>query len=228
VSNAKTVLVIGCGRFGSALTKELWNNRAEIIVVDRSERAVDALKGYSHAAFVADATDIEALDSAGVRQVDAAVVALGDSFEAAVLTVSALERWGVGQIIARATTDEKAAVLRAVGATRVHQIEAEAGERAALDITARVATDLIDFANEFRVLPWTAAGVLVGKSLRDSGLRESYQLSVLGIRPADQQAAPTSKRLMQPGADYIIAEGDTLLLVGEDDDVHRFVTEVGR
>jgi trk system potassium uptake protein TrkA len=221
--NIRRVLIIGCGRFGTAMARELWQHGSELIVVDRNERMLDDLKSYSDAAFIADCTDLAALESAGAREVDVAVVGLGDAFEAAVLTVAALKKWGVAEIVARATTRERAEVLEAVGATRVHEIESEMGQRAALEIITPVAPDLLDFANQFRVVPWAATGKLVGEQLKDCGLREAYGINVLGIRPKGD----TGKKLLQARPDYVIVDGDVLLLVGEEDEVARFVKQLG-
>ncbi len=226
MAKKKRVLVIGLGRFGIALTEELWRGGAEIVVVDSNERAIQEVKDRCDAAFIADATDISALEGAGVRDVDTAVVAFGRNFEAAVLTVAALRKWGVGRIVARATSRERAEVLRAVGATRVHEVEAEMGQRAALAIVTPVAPDLLDLASQFRVIPWTADGPLVGKTLSECGLRQRFGINVLGIRPAAQQDLP-SGQLQQPHPQYVIERDDTLLLVGEDEDVSRFVAELG-
>jgi trk system potassium uptake protein TrkA len=226
VGKKKRVLVIGLGRFGVALTEELWRGRAELIVVDNDERAIAEVKDRCDAAFVADATDIAALEGTGVREIDAAVVAFGRNFEAAVLTVSALRKWKVPEIVARATSRERAEVLRAVGATRVHEVETEMGQRAALAIVAPVAPDLLDVASQFRVVPWSADGPLVGKALSDCGIRQNYGINVLGIRPAAEEGVAGSQ-LRHPTPEYVIRKNDTLLLVGNDDDVNRFVTELG-
>ncbi len=223
MGKVKRVLVIGLGRFGVALARELWDNGVELILVDSDETVLDGLKEYSHAAFVADATDIAALEGAGIKDVDTAVVGIGESFEAAVLTVAALERWGVPDIVARATTPERAAVLRSVGATRVHEVEAEMGQRAALLITTPVAPDLLDLANQFRVIPWTAEGTIVGKKLSQCGMRQKYAINVLGIRPRPTEGPPG--KLQQPHPECIINQGDTLLLVGEEDMVNKFVAD---
>lgn len=223
MAKQKRVLVIGLGRFGASLARELWDNDVELILVDTDERALDDLKEHSHAAFVADATDIVALESAGLREIDAAVVSFGESFEAAVLTVAALRKLGVAEIVARAMTPERAEVLRAVGATRVHEIEAEMGQRAALLITTPVASDLLDLASQFRVVPWTAQGTIVGMKLSECGLRQKYAINVLGIRPLGDEG---ERKMAQPHPDYVIRAGDTLLLVGEEGMVNQFVADV--
>src|SRR6187431_1248293 len=98
----KKVLVIGLGRFGSALAEELWDTNAELIVVDKDPEALDAHKSRASAAFVADASDPGVLENLGARDVDVAVVTSGEDFEATVMCVSQLAQLGVKTIFARA------------------------------------------------------------------------------------------------------------------------------
>ncbi len=221
----KRVLIIGLGRFGQSMANELWDNGVEIIGLDSHDAALDSIKHRTQAVFVGDATDPEVLRGVGAAEVDAAVVSFGECFEAAVLCVAALRKLGVKEIVSRATTAARAEVLRAVGATRVHEVEKEMGGRAAIALITPVATDLLDLANQFRVVPWTAAGPLVGQTLSACGLRSRFGLNVIGIRPATHGA---SANLIQPTANYLICEGDTLLLVGEDSNVSKFARSDGR
>ncbi|MBN1612696.1 MAG: TrkA family potassium uptake protein [Polyangiaceae bacterium] len=222
----KRILVIGLGRFGAAVVGVLWDLGVDIVVVDSDARAVDAVKERTHAAFVADATDPTVLESLGTREIDSAVVTFGDAFEASVLVVSALRALGVTQILARAETDRRADVLRAVGATRVVEVEREMGHRVGIELVAPGPPDLLEFAARYRVVPWTAAGSLVGHTLRESGLRERYGLNVLGVRPAQQTRPARKASLMPPSPEHQIQEGDTLLLVGEDEQLKRFMDTV--
>lgn len=226
----KRVLVIGLGRFGSAIVETLWANRAEVVAVDTSADAVDAVKDRSSAAFVGDASDPKVLEGIGARDVDVAVVTFGEHFEPSVLTVAALARIGVPEIVARAATGRQADILRAVGATLVLQLETEMGHRVAAEITMPVARDLVELARHYRVVPWHAHGALVGKTLAQARIRQDYRINVLGVRRSGAASGllPGEKpKLEAPSADYIIADGDTLLLVGDADDVGRFVAEVG-
>jgi trk system potassium uptake protein TrkA len=141
-----------------------------------------------------------------------------------VLAVSALRRLGVGTVIARAETRRKAEVLRAIGATRVLEIEAESGRRLAGDLVSPIAADLLALADSYRVVPWVAEGALVGKSLVDAQLRQRFALNVLGIRPA---GAAKGARLELPRPEHVIQKGDTLLLVGEAEHVTRFFRTEG-
>ncbi|MCC6559411.1 MAG: TrkA family potassium uptake protein [Polyangiaceae bacterium] len=224
----KRVLVIGLGRFGSAIVDTLWQSGAEVIAVDEDAEAVDAVKDRTSAAFVGDATSVKVLEGIGAKDVDAAVVTYGERFEPAVLCVASLVRLGVPQVIARAATDRQADVLRAVGATRVVQLEAEMGNRLATDITMPLAVDLMEVASHYRVVPWNAHGPLVGHTLATAGLRQRYRINVIGVR-RKAAPAPSSRsskpRIEPPTPEYVILDGDTLLLVGDADDVARFVAD---
>jgi len=223
---AKRVLVIGLGQFGSAIVETLWESGAEVIAVDESPDAVEAVRDRTSAAFVGDATQIKVLDGIGAREVDTAVVTFSEHFEPAVLCVAALVRMGVREVIARAATDRQSDILRAVGATRVLQLEAEMGRRVGAEITMPLAQDLMDLASQFRVVPWDAHGPLIGQTLADARLRQTWRINVLGVRKRGT-AAGAKVRLQPPNPDYVIGDGDTLLLVGESQDVNRFIAEVG-
>ena len=222
--NAKKVLVIGLGRFGGALAEELWDTNVELIVVDRDSEAVDAHKARASAAFVADATDPGVLDNIGAAEVDVAVVTSGEDFEATVLCVSQLAQLGVKNIFARAANDRQAHVLRAVGATRAIQVENEMGRRLAVQVLNPVAAQFMDFATHFRVLPWVAASSYVGKSLADADFRK-FDINVLGYFRTTA-ATNVKPRLHLPTPTYRIENGDTLLLVSEEENMEKFLGSV--
>lgn len=218
----KKVLVIGLGRFGTSLSERLWQSRTEVIAVDQDAESVDTVKDRTSAAFVGDATDPRVLSAIGAELVDTAVVTFGEDFEASVLCVAQLGKMGVKEIVARAANLRQAEVLRAVGATRVVQLEHEMGHRVAADLVMSVADDLIDFAHGYRVVPWVASGPFCGKTLAEAALRKKWEITVLGTRVRGGAGA----KLVVPDASYVIAEGDTLLLVGSEDAIARFDREM--
>lgn len=219
----KRVLVVGLGRFGTALVEELWQTGCELIVVDRNSEAVDACKSYASAAFVADAADPRVLEGVGARGVDVAVVTSGESFETVVLCVAQLAQMGIKTIFARAANDRQAHVLQAVGATRAIQVENEMGRRLAVQVLNPGSAQVMDFATHFRVVPWTVTANYVGKTLAEAKFRR-YDINVLGyLRGGATDAKP---RMELPSADYRIAKGDTLVLVSDETAIERFLADV--
>jgi trk system potassium uptake protein len=216
----KKVLVIGVGRFGSALIDELWETGCDLIVLDKDPDAVEGVKSKAGAAFVADANDAAVLENIGARDVDVAVVTAGEAFEGVVLCVSQLVELGVKVIFARAANDRQAHVLERVGATRAVQVENEMGRRLAVQVLNPVASNLLDYASHFRVLPWNATSDYVGKTLSEINFRR-FELNALGW------FGPSPKpKLNFAGPDYRIEAGHTLLLVGEEEAIERFLARV--
>jgi trk system potassium uptake protein len=216
----KKVLVVGLGRFGSALAEELWNTNCELLVVDKDAEAVDDHKSRASAAFVADASEPGVLENIGARNVDVAVVTSGEDFEATVLCVAQLAQMGVKTIFARAANERQAHVLRAVGATRAVQVENEMGRRLAVQVLNPVAAHLADFAMHFRVVPWLPRPPYIGQSLAAAQLRK-HEINVLGYVKSEA-ADGNAPRMHLPGPEYVIKDGETLLLVSEEEALERF------
>ncbi len=220
----KKVLVVGLGRFGGALADELWDTGSELIIVDKDPDAIDAYKSKASAAFVANVNDPGVLESVGARDVNVAVVTAGEDFEATVLAVAQLSQLGVKTIFARAVNDRQAHVLRAVGATRAVQVEDEMGRRLAVQVLNPSAAHLMDYATHFRVVPWVAAPPHVGRTLAEARFRR-YEVNVLGYFPKDSKHEGRP-RLQMAAPDYRIREGDTLLIVCEEEKLERFLASV--
>jgi trk system potassium uptake protein TrkA len=224
VSNRR-VLVIGLGAFGSSIIETLWNGGdVEMVALDEREDAVDRVKAKTAAAYVGDGSDPRVLADVGAADMDSAVVSFGEDFEASVLTVASLKKLGVPEIVARAATERQADVLRVVGATRVLELEREMGARIATELSTACSSELLDFAHGYRVVPWVAHGALVGKTLAEAGLRRRYDVTVLGHGHGQKLSGGTHS-IVPIGPEYRIERGDTLLLVGEERAMSRFMTE---
>lgn len=221
----RRVLVIGIGAFGTAIAETLWNSGdVETIVLDSSEKAVDKIKACATAAYVGDGSDPRVLVDVGAAEVDSAVVSFGEDFEASVLCVASLKQLRVPQIVARAASERQADVLRAVGATRVLELEREMGARMATELFTVCSTELLDFAHGYRVVPWVARGALVGKTLTEAALRAQYDVTVLGFGHGRELTGGTHS-VVPVTPEYRIKAGDTLMLVGEDKAMSRFLAE---
>lgn len=221
----KRVLVIGLGGFGSAIVEALWRtHEVEVIAVDESDHAVDRVKTCTAAAFVGDASDPRVLDEIGAKEVDCAVVTFGEDFEASVLCVASLTKLGVKEIVARAANPRQVDVLKAIGATRVLELEREMGARIATEVIADASSELLDFAHGYRVVPWVAHGDLVGRTLEQAGLRKKYDVTVLGFgNDPDGRGRPRQVTPATPH--YVIAKGDILMLVAVEAAMDRFLAE---
>ena len=130
-SEASSIVVIGLGRFGTAVAQSLVQMGKEVLAIDEDFDLVQRWADELTHVVQADSTDEEALRQLGVGDFDRAVVAIGADIEASVLTVLALAESGVADIWAKAITRKHGQILERVGAHHVVFPERSMGERVA-------------------------------------------------------------------------------------------------
>src|SRR5690606_2080152 len=128
-------LVLGVGRFGSALATALYEQGHEVVAVDRSEERVERVMERVTHALIADATDDHVLRDLGVANFDAVIVAIGANFEANVLATVTAKGLGAQRVVSKASSEVAANVLTRVGADLVVRPEHDMGLRLAQHLT---------------------------------------------------------------------------------------------
>jgi trk system potassium uptake protein TrkA len=141
-------------------------------------------------------------------------VAIGEHFEAEILTVAVLKELGIKDIVARARTEREARILELVGATRVLFVEIEAGHRLAKALAATDVVDHVEIAEGVSIIYWTADERVIGKTLAETDLRAQWALDLVAVRrpkPGGGDAVT-----VMPPVDFRFQGGDILVLVGAD------------
>ena len=115
----KSYAVIGLGRFGSALSRQLCKLGAEVLALDVRADFVQQISGDVTHAVVGDAQDKEVLKALGVRNLDCAVIAIGDNLAASVLIAMNLKELGVPYVVCKAHDETHRKVLEKLGVDRV-------------------------------------------------------------------------------------------------------------
>ncbi|WBB79078.1 TrkA family potassium uptake protein [Micromonospora sp. WMMD882] len=208
------VVVIGLGRFGTYLAATLGRLGHEVLAVDRDPAVVQKWSAHLDRVVQADSTEEEALRQLAVGDYRRAVVCIGASVEASVLTVLALAEIGGPEIWARATSGKHARILSSVGARHVVFPEAETGERVAHLIVSKM-LDYIEIDVDFAIAKVRVPPPLVGRTLREAALTERYGVMVVG-------AKEPGERFRYAGPDTVLAEGCLLIVEGAIDQVQRF------
>jgi trk system potassium uptake protein TrkA len=209
---ARSFCVIGVGRFGSAVCRELIAHGAEVLALDQNQRAMDELlKLEPGIEFrLLDCTDEEALRAAGALDVSTVVVAISEPIEASI-TATLIAKDGEGsrvqQVISRATSDLHEKMLLRVGADRVVFPSKMQGTRLGLELMRpnlleRVRLDEHNSIEEIRV-----PASFSGHSLRELNLRKHFSVSVLAAGPAHQLR-------VNPPATQVLQEGELLVVMG--------------
>ena len=208
------VLVVGLGRFGSAVATTLVSRRREVLAVDHDDERVRRFADQVTHAVRADATDTLALQQLGVGDFPLAVVGIGSHVEASVLATSALVDLGVTTIWAKAISAEHGRILERIGAHRVVYPESEAGERVAHLVSEHL-LDYIRFDDDFVLVKMVVPRSVAGLSLADAHLRRSHRVTVVGVKPPGGSFTYATP-------DTVLVEGSTLAVAGVDADIERF------
>jgi trk system potassium uptake protein TrkA len=207
--------VIGLGRFGRAVAMSLKEMGKSVLVVDSDRQLVQAHADSVDAAVCADSTDEAALRELGIEKFSCVIVALGErALEASVMTTALMGQIGIPRIIARASTDLQARVLRAVGAHDVINPDAEMGKHLALKLSQPNIVDYFSFGQDAIVAEMDVPGMFVGKSLVELDLRNRYDVSVLAIRRG-------SGLIINPPSGEKFGEGERYILIGSTRAVQR-------
>lgn len=206
-ASAGSVIVIGLGRFGSALATTLEQLGDEVLGVDASEERVADLKDSLTHVVEADTTDIRALEQLGARDFDRAVVAIGSDMEASILTTAALVDLGIRDIWAKAMTRPHSRILERIGATHVVFPEAQMGERVAHLVAGRV-LDFVPLDSGFALVEATAPTSMCGRSLGDIGIRAKHGVTIVCVKPSGGTFTYAT-------ADTVLGPGDLIVIAGE-------------
>ena len=84
---AKSIAVLGLGKFGMSLVRSLNEMGADVMAVDKVEMYVQEIANYCSTAICADLANEEDLNKLGLKEMDIVVCAMGESLEASILRV---------------------------------------------------------------------------------------------------------------------------------------------
>lgn len=211
MATRKQFAVIGLGRFGRAVCGTLTRLGHEVMGIDEASDLTRAAQDDELVTHVveADATNIHALREAGLRNMDAAVVAIGTDLEASVLIVLNLIELGLKDIVAKASHRRYGEVIARVGGGHVRVVypEEQMGERVAHGLGGLGVMDAIDLDPHTSIIELSAPRALVGRTLAEAQVRQAFGVTVIAIRRgAAINTAPS-------GTDRVVA-GDVLALIG--------------
>lgn len=205
------MLVIGLGRFGTAVAKRLLEQGTEVLGIESDPAIVQSLSSELPHVVHADSTDLNALRQLGVLDFSHAVVSIGSNLEASILTILNLNQLGVKDIWAKANDTQHGRIAERVGAHHVVYPEAEMGERVAHLVTGKM-IDFIEFDDGFAIAKTRSPRETHGKTLAQSDVRKKYGITVVGIKRRHQDFIYAQPETEIKAGDHLIVAGETRLV----------------
>lgn len=188
----KTYAVLGLGRYGTAVAKELVKNGADVIAVDKNEQIVQDSSVYLPICKCADITDPEVISELGISNADVVIVAMASSLEGSILAITLCKEAGVKTVIAKCANETHRKILKRVGADTVVFPENESGTRLAKNLLTSGFTDVLTLSDDLSLVELTARDEWVGKSLKELNLRKKYTVNVVAFRKNGKITAPVN------------------------------------
>ena len=186
MSNKKTYAVIGLGRYGEAVARELNDNGAEVIAVDINQELVDDAAAYLPVCKCADITDPDVIKQSGISTVDTAIIAMASNLDATVMAIMLCKEAGVETVIVKCANETHKKIYSKVGADKVIFPENESGKRLAKGILTSGFVDMLDISADVSMLEIPVKTEWVGKSLAELNIRLKQSINVVALKVGEE------------------------------------------
>jgi trk system potassium uptake protein TrkA len=220
--------VIGVGRYGINIAKRLAEKGAQVFAFDPDEEKIESIKDEVAYAVALDATDKKALQSQNITDMDAVVVAIGENFEATVLTCVHLLDLGANRIIARASGIHQKLILEKIGIQEILTPEDEVAFVVREKLINPSILSFLQLPDDYEIAEIIAPKGVLGRSIDHIEFRNQYELTLVTIKRAffvnkNGEELKEQHVLGVPSSDTKILEDDTLVVFGTSKNVQRFM-----
>lgn len=206
----KSFVVVGLGRFGRRIAKKLYDMGCEVLAIDMDNEKIQQIADDVTQAVSGDARDVDVLKALGVRNCDCAIVAIGGDISSSVFITMNLKELEVPYIVAKAQGTMHQKILEKLGADQVIIPEREMADRVAHKLVEPNILDFIEISDEYSLVEEHAPANWYNKSIKELSVRARLGINIIAVKHDDNFN-------IAPGADYVVREGDILVIIGKDD-----------
>lgn len=215
----KEFVVIGLGRFGGSICRELTKLGMSVLAIDKKEEFVNEYSDIVTEAVIADTTDESVLKNLGIRNFDHVIVAIGDDIQSSILTTLILKEMGVKKVTAKALNEYHEKVLQKIGADQIVHPERDMGRRLAHNLVSSNVLDYLELSDKHSLVEIAANQAIAGRTIIELNVRARYGLNIVAIKRNDDM-------LVSPQATEMILEGDILVVIGSNNDITKFEKKI--
>lgn len=212
----KSILIIGMGRFGRHLCKNLSQLGNQVMIVDEKEENLEEMLPYVVSAKIGDCTNENVLKSLGISNFDLCFVCIGTNFQSSLEITSLVKELGGRHVVSKANRDIHAKFLLRNGADEVIYPDRDIAEKLAVRYSANHVFDYIELTEEYSIYEIPPFPEWTGKTIKELDIRNRYGIHILGTKA-------NGKAKLMPGASYVICQEEHLMVIGKKEDVDRIL-----
>ncbi len=216
----KSMLIIGLGDFGHHLCKQLVKMNNEVMVIDKSEAALEDLKDIASSRLIADCTSRSVLEKIGVSNFDMCFVCIDSDFKSNLVIVNLLSELNAQYIVSQTDDEVLARFLLKNGADEIIYPNRDSAVRASVKYSSEFIFDYVDLGSEYAIYEITPIREWIGKSILESRIREKYDTYIIGINTAG------GERTIMPSPKTIIHGTDHLVVLAHENTIQSFLKKM--
>jgi voltage-gated potassium channel len=219
-------VVCGHGRMGEILCSGLREEKVPFVVIEGEPENSEALAARGILVVAGDATQDQVLLQAGVKRAKALVAVVSSDVDNLYIVLSARELCRQDNpylyILSRATDDTAMTKITRAGADRVISPYTIGGMRLVQALLRPTVYDFVDVATQSRGLDLMfeevrvrAESPLASVALKDSNIRQHFNVVIIAVKKE------SGGMVFNPGPDYVLQAGDTVITLGDRDQLAR-------
>jgi voltage-gated potassium channel len=215
-------IVCGYGRIGKILCRMLARKPVDLVVIEKNIELVPVMDSDKMVYVSGDAGDETTLLKAGIKRAKGLIAVLATDTDNVFLVLTARQLNPDIYIMARASQDGAKSKLLAAGANRVESPYDMGAASMAQRIIRPTVTNFLALAFahkrkdiQMEEIPVDPSSSLVNVMLKDSGIRQRFNLIIIAIKKQDESM------LFNPSFEAVIEAGDTVIAVGQEENLQK-------
>jgi voltage-gated potassium channel len=222
-------IICGYGRIGRVIADELFDHNVRFVVVDSSPERIDEVSKKGYPAVNGDSVNDEVLLSAGIMRAKGLIAAVGSPADNVYIIIAAKALKPDIFVMGRAHDETGEKRLRSAGADQVVCPYSIGGRRMANLILRPAVVEFLDFTIDKRDLELAieqmrvdSGSSLIGKTIIDSEIRTKFGVIIVAV------LRPNEKMVFNPPPQLVINENDTLIALGQMQNLKELSSAVSR
>ena len=205
---SKKYAILGLGRFGIEIAKNLSELGCEILAVDQDREALKALENIATYSAEADIADEGVLRDLDIQDFDGVIVAVGDNLQSSIMCTQICKELGAKYIVAKAKNETHAKIVFP---------EVYTAQRLATVLFNPNINELVEMEDGYSIAQISLPESWEGKNIIGLDIRKQYDLNILFVISAEGVLVPTPVRQF--------VKGDKVVLGGLNEVVTDFLTK---
>ncbi len=206
--------IVGLGRFGFNLAKNLSELGKEILVIDNDPKKIKEITEFTDNAFLVEELSKDTLIETGIQNCDTVIVGIGETIDIGILATLNVIQLGVKKVIAKAITPEQGCVLEKIGAEVVYP-EKEMAVRLAKRLVSPKTMEYISLSEEIDITEILLSEKVNNITVAGLNIRKDFGLNIIAIKHNDTIITEITP-------DTVLYTNDNIVVIGKRVNIEKF------